>query len=272
MNPHAVIWLNDRLVPRGEACISASDRGFLFGDGVFETMRVAGGQLPLLDRHFARLAEGCRVLRLPPPDRPALREAVEAVVAANALANGAVRLTCSRGPGPRGITPPADPSPTVMIAAYALQPPALPPLRVHVSRQVRDGTSVLSRIKTTNYLPSIMARFEAIDAGADEALLRNPAGRIASASIGALVVLAGDHLVTPFVDEGAMESISRALLLEQGLAREGLVFPDFNDIRAAWVISALSVRPIGSVGRVPLAVDKSWTERIRACIHPHPEG
>lgn len=267
---NSTIWFDGTLMPVDDAHIRVDDRGVLYGDGIFETMRVTEGTVPLLDRHLARLAEGCRILRLPPPDRPALSLAIADVIEANALVHGVIRLTCTRGPGPRGLMPPMDPAPTILIAAFSHHPPRLPPIRVHISRQVRDGGSVLSRIKTLNYLPSILARFEAADAGADEALLRNSQGGIACGCAGTLVVLDGGRLLTPAIADGAMEGISRGLLLEQGLAVEQAISTDFRAIQGAWIISALSIRPIGTIGRTPLPVDKGWTIRIRECIHPAP--
>lgn len=106
------VWLNGRLLPAGQARIDPADRGFLLGDGLFETMRVSSGHVMHFDRHMRRLAEGATILMLPVPDRARLAAAVDEMLAACALGAGSLRLTCTRGPGPRGLLPrPRSPRP-----------------------------------------------------------------------------------------------------------------------------------------------------------------
>lgn len=263
-----LVWLNGALRPAQDARIDPADRGFLLGDGLFETMRVVDRTIPHRARHLHRLRDGAATLRFPILDMAALAQGIEAVIAANSIMNGSARLTLTRGIGPRGLMPPAAPRPTVLITTQPSPTSQPGAARLHVSHQIRDGASPLSRLKTLSYLPGILARMEAADVGADDGLLCNAAGRIASASAASLIVLTPDGLVTPDLAEGAMAGISRACLFESGLVRDGYVERDFRHVSAAWTVSALSLRPVGHVDERPLALIPTWTERIRACIHP----
>src|ERR1700722_7549099 len=101
MHSRPTIWLNGALVSTDAARIDPADRGLLLGDGLFETVRVAGSQPRHAARHFARLQAGARLLRLDLPDTDELHRALEAVIAAQEMVEGTLRLTVTRGPGPR---------------------------------------------------------------------------------------------------------------------------------------------------------------------------
>ena len=116
-----VIWLNGALVAAEAARIDPADRGLLLGDGLFETLRVAASAPRHAARHLARLQAGARLLRLDLPDADELHQALDAVIAAQRLVEGTLRLTVTRGPGPRGVLPPRAPRPTVLVTAA---PPA----------------------------------------------------------------------------------------------------------------------------------------------------
>lgn len=262
-----LVWLDGRIGPPAEARIDPGDRGFLLGDGIFETMRVVNGHPPLIELHLDRLAEGARLLRLSPPHRRELCQAITETIAANRLRDGALRLTLTRGPGPRGLLPPEETQETVLIATFP-STPTLPAVNLHISRQIRHGDTILSRVKTLNYLPSILARMEAQDAGADDALLLNQAGRLACASAATLVALRGDRLVTPPLSDGALPGIGRRRLLASGLCIEQEIARDLPDVRAAWLLNALSLRVVRSVGHRQFSPDRNWTARIRQCAHP----
>jgi branched-chain amino acid aminotransferase len=210
------VWLNGDLVEAGAARIDPSDRGFLLGDGLFETVRACGGKVPMLARHLARLRDAAAVLDLPLPlDDDAIAATCDALLLANGLRDAALRLTLTRGPGPRGLMPPTAPSPTLLIAAFPL-PPAPPPARLAVARRTRrNERSPVSRLKALGYLDNLLALQEARAADADEAVLLNGAGRLACAATANLfLVEEGDRLRTPPVAEGVLPGITRALVME----------------------------------------------------------
>ncbi|WNM09781.1 aminotransferase class IV [Komagataeibacter nataicola] len=190
------VWLNGQVLSPAEARIDPADRGLLLGDGLFETMRVADGAVRHFTLHMERLAHGAGVLMLPPPDTDRIAQAVHDLLAASGLQSGSLRLTLTRGPGPRGLLPPPRVQPTLLLAAAASLPPATP-VRLVTATHRRDEESVLSRIKSLNYLPSILARMEAASLGADDALLLNRAGHVAETSASTLVAVIGGELLTP---------------------------------------------------------------------------
>jgi branched-chain amino acid aminotransferase len=207
------IWLNGQLLPTAAARLDAADRGLLLGDGLFETMRVVEGRPPLLSRHLTRLNEGARVLGLPVPAVD-MEAVLRQLLTANGLRQAAVRLTLTRGPGPRGLLPPAELAPTLLITASPL-PPAPEPIRAVVATVTRrNELSPLSRIKALGYLDQILALREAQARGAEEALMLNTAGRLACGTTANLFLVHDAALLTPPLEEGALPGITRALVLE----------------------------------------------------------
>lgn len=262
-----LLWLNGVLLPASEARIDPADRGLLLGDGLFETMRVAAGCVPLLERHLDRLAVGCATLFLPPPDRAMLRQAVGDLLTASGLVGGSMRLTVTRGCGPRGLRPPAQVQPTVMLTCAASTNAMPGPVRLGVSRYRRDGNSPLSRVKSLNYLPMVLARMEAAAAGHDDALLLDGKGNVAEASAANILLMLEGRIVTPPVEDGALPGTSRARLLEAGLCVEQSVpLARMREVRAAWLVSALSLQPVASVDAHELEADPEQEAVLRELL------
>jgi branched-chain amino acid aminotransferase len=243
-----ILWLNGALLPAQAARIDPSDRGFLLGDGLFETMAAREGVVAELTRHHARLSAGAALLCMPaPPSIADLAKAIRDLLAANALRDAALRLTLTRGPGPRGLLPAAQSSPTLLLTAASL-PEAGEALLLHTSRIRRDEDSPLSAIKSLNYLPNVLARLEAAEHGADDALLLNRAGRVAETSAANLFVLLHGAWVTPPVSEGALPGIRRAFLLETGQLREAVVtLADLAAAEAVCAGNALALRQVAAI-------------------------
>lgn len=242
------IWLNGALVSAEAARIDPADRGLLLGDGLFETLRVAASQPRQAARHLARLHAGARLLRLDLPEADELHQALAAVITARELAEGTLRLTVTRGPGPRGVLPPHPQRPTVLVTAAPLAPPA-GPADVIVARNIaRDENSPLSRIKSLNYLPSILARIEADERGAADALLLNQTGTLAESSAATVLLHRKGEWLTPRLEDGALPGIRRAVLLEAGLVRETVLPVTWLfEAEALCLGNALSLRPVRSV-------------------------
>lgn len=241
-----LVWLNGALVPAQAATIPAADRGFTLGDGLFETLRLQNGQARDVPAHFARLAGGARLLRLPLPfDAPGMDAMLAQTAAANGLQEGGLRLTLTRGSGPRGLLPPEAPRPTILISAFPPPSRAACVSAIIASTIARDEASPLSRLKTLNYLPNILARLEARERGAEEAILLNHAGRVAGASIGNLLVRTGALWLTPPLSDGALPGIRRARLLAAGKITEAPIDPDtLKKASALCVSNVLALRPI----------------------------
>ncbi|AIB15500.1 2-keto-4-methylthiobutyrate aminotransferase (plasmid) [Azospirillum argentinense] len=262
-----VVWLNGRLLSAEEARIDPADRGFTLGDGLFETIRVAGGTACHLDRHLARLADSAALLGLPLPHDAAALAAAEALIAAQGCVEGVLRITLTRGTGARGVLPPVDAVPTLLMTLAPAPPPAGPVEAVIARVTRRNEHSPLSRVKSLNYLDSILARQEAATRGAGEALLLNSAGRLAESSVANLFIVRDGRLLTPPVTEGALPGIRRALILERGDASEApLSVADLLGAGEAFLTNSLGVRPLlrvdgqiigaGTVGPVTAALLK----------------
>ncbi len=228
-----ICWLNGAFENIGQARIDPQDRGFLLGDGIFETVLAVDGVVRHGARHLARLQDGAKLLNIPVPfsDRDILA-AMGRLLQDNGLLPGrvALRVTLSRGVGARGVAPPLDASPTLLLTSVFV--PAAPAnIRAVISSYVRNEKSISSRIKSLNYMDNIMARNEAAQRGADEALMFNSAGNIAAASAANLFVVADGELCTPSVEDGALPGIMRAIVMESAVAlnipvREGPIARD----------------------------------------------
>lgn len=218
-----VCYVNGRFVSERADAVSALDRGLLLGDGLFETMRVAGGGILQWQRHWDRLCSGSGVIGLALPwSADALGAAVRQTLHANNLREATVRLTVTRGsvPAARGLLPPADTQPTLLIRAtpFAPYPDRLyrSGMQVVVSRTVRrNERSPLSRVKSLNYLDNILARQAAAETGADEALLLNTQGHVACATTANIFSVRAGSLQTPPREAGALPGTMRALVCEE---------------------------------------------------------
>jgi branched-chain amino acid aminotransferase len=260
-----LVWLNGRITDAAQAQIPVSDRGLLLGDGLFETMAVSGGQVFDLDAHLERLASGLALLKFAGSvDLVKLRAAIADYAAAGGMAQAVLRLTATRGAGPRGLLPPASPEPTLLMALSPMPPLNAAPLSLHVATVTRRNEfSPLSRIKALPYLDNVLALQEAREHGADEALLLNTQGRIACASATNVFVLRGDRLETPPISDGALPGIMRARVLalapklglapvEMPLSAGGLAGADevflTNSIRRITPVRECDGKPIGGRG------------------------
>jgi branched-chain amino acid aminotransferase len=211
-----VVWVNGERQAEESGHLSARDRGFTLGDGVFETMRARNGTIFRLDRHLARLDRALAVLAIPAPRQ--LREWVIGAAAAAGAAEAAIRLTVTRGPGPAGVAPPPQPHPTVTISAGPL--PNFPRsiyadgLKAHVASGRRNEFAMTVGLKTLAYVDAVAALLEAQRAGADEALLLDTQGHCSEATASNLFAWTGGALVTPPVSCGALPGITREAIVE----------------------------------------------------------
>jgi branched-chain amino acid aminotransferase len=211
------VWLNgERFEAAAAVPFDLADRGLLLGDGVFDTALALGGRIAFRDAHLERLAAACDTLgfRL---DRDLAGRTMDA--AAADASTGSVRLTVTRGAGPRGLAPPDDPRPT-LFAANAPGRPALAFRRARLwpTPIRRNETSPAANLKTLGYLDAVLALGEAKRRGFDEAFFLNTKGRVASVGTGNLFVLKDGALLTPPPAEGVLPGIARGAVLDLGRA------------------------------------------------------
>ena len=270
------IFLGDRLVDEADAKISVFDHGLLYGDGVFEGIRVYGGRVFLHQQHIDRLFESAKAIRLVIPMSPAaIMAAVEETVKANHLDDGYVRLVVTRGAGSLGldIRKTSDPKVIVIADTISLYPPETYTKGMHLvtASTIRNHPGALSsRIKSLNYLNNILARIEGTDAGMVEALMLNHKGEVAECTGDNIFIVKHRVLLTPGLDAGILEGITRNAVMqlaveggyevrETSLTRHDLYIADemFLTGTAAEVVAVVSLdgRKIGTGEPGPVTKD-----------------
>ena len=216
------IWIDGKIVDGREARIPVTDHGLLYGDGIFEGMRVYGGRVFRHDQHLARLASGARVLGLELPHSiPEIKQIVEDTVRAFGEREAYIRLVVTRGEGPLGVDPTTCPRATLfcIVATIKLfsEEQRERGLDLITSSHRRPNADALDmRVKSLNYLGSVLAKLEARQRGADDALLLNAHGHIAEASVANIFVLRGQTLITPPGSDGCLEGITRRAVMQLG--------------------------------------------------------
>jgi aminodeoxychorismate lyase len=208
------VFLNGSIVPAEDARVPLTDRGLWYGDGLFETIRALEGRPCFWERHISRLTEGARFLRIALPQSPeSLKQAVVELLRANATTDAVVRVMLTRGTGARGYSPRGADSPTLAMTVHARMLPAAALTLRTASMRVAAG-DVLARFKTANKLVSVLARAEAEDNGADEALLLNTDGYLAEAAACNVFWISAGRIYTPPLAAGALSGVMRSVLLE----------------------------------------------------------
>ena len=214
------IFMNDRLVPAEQAMVSVYDHGLLYGDGVFEGIRVYNKNVFLLAEHVERLYESARAIRLVIPMTPAqMVEAVEKTCVANSIVDGYVRLVVTRGAGALGLDIRKTANPQVIIIAATIKMYSeelyQQGLKIITASTIRNHPAALSpRIKSLNYLNNIMAKIEGTDAGCEETLMLNHKGDIAECTGDNIFIVKRGILKTPPTDAGILEGITRNCVIQ----------------------------------------------------------
>src|SRR5881628_2650676 len=218
------IYLNDRFVPNEEAVVSVFDHGFLYGDGVFETLRAYRGRIFQLTEHLARMERSASAVGMAlPVTRERLADLVRESLTRNKLTDAYLRITVSRGLGEIGLDPALCKNPTLVVIAKPFEP--------YPESFYTDGVSVAvvqtrrnlpealpPHVKSLNYLNNILAKMEATALGAYDAVLLNHQGEVTEGTTSNVFVALGGRLLTPASDCGILAGITRNVVLR--LARE----------------------------------------------------
>lgn len=218
------VYVTGKLVSKEEATINVYDHGLLYGDGVFEGIRVYGGKVFLHEEHIARLYESALAIRLPiPMSTSEMIDAVNMTVKENGIVDGYVRLVVTRGGGSLGldIRKTSDPQVIIIADTITLYPEEIyrNGMKLITASTIRNHPGALSaRIKSLNYLNNILAKIEGIDAGSPEALMLNHKGEVAECSGDNIFIVKDGVLKTPGPDAGILEGLTRNAVMR--IARE----------------------------------------------------
>ncbi len=256
MTDTPAIWVDGR----PSAALPLPDRGLQFGDGLFETLLLRDGR-PLFEAlHLERLTRGLAALDFPPcgGESAAQLSSACAAIAARGWKWASLRITVTRGGGPRGYAPPADPAPRFIVAADPLPRDGatmLPAASVATS-EIRCSTQPrLAGIKHLNRLDQVLAAAEAVRRGVDEVLMLDQAGRPLSMSAGNLFAVFGDRIVTPPLSDCGIAGTRRRLVMEQWAPAIGLAVEE-SHLSMAQLLrsdelffsnSLVALRPVGSL-------------------------
>jgi branched-chain amino acid aminotransferase len=213
------IWLDGKLVDKSEAKVSVYDHGLLYGDGVFEGIRVYNGKIFESDAHLRRLYHSAKAIRLDIPiPRHEFLSAIEQTVKANNFTDCYIRAVVTRGAGDLGIDPNRSVKPCVFIIADQV--------RLYPKEMYEKGIAVITssytrnhpnssppRIKSLNYLNNVLAKIEANDAGVPEAIILNHLGNVAEATADNVFVVFNGEVQTPPTTEGGLDGVTRRVVI-----------------------------------------------------------
>lgn len=249
-------------MPETRAVVSIHDRGFMYGDGLFETMPVVNGRPFCLAQHLERMARGADFLKIERPfTLEELQDFAGQLIEKNQMPEAILRVVLTRGPGERGYAPRGDGRPTVVMTLHAAAPLENRILWTVVTSSFRvPAADPLAAFKTMNKLVQIMARREARARGADEALLLNTNGEVAETAGGNLFWIARDRVCTVPLSCGVLPGITRAVVLEicrsQGIQTNERVIQPGALRRAAGIFitqSASGIVPVAALDGIPVA-------------------
>lgn len=269
------VWLNEELVPLDQALVSVNDRGFLYGDGFFETLRAEDGRILFMPEHLARLKASAQAFRIPFPKKFSWERRLGRVLAANGLERGLARLKIllTRGEA-AGLGLPQETWPTLVIWAQPYSPPSPEeyvrgwPVAVFPERR----TTFLGRHKSLNYLFYLAARQYALDQGAKEALILEADGLVSEGAATSLIYRQDGNFFTPEAPS-ALPGVTIAVL-GRSLARRGLSLAaapttqaNLAQAEGLWLTnSLLGVMPVSSLDGRPWPISEA-TGLLQECLN-----
>ncbi len=223
------VYLNNKIVPLSEARVSVFDHGFLYGDGIYETMRVYDGVVFMINEHLERLYRSAFFIGLNMPKKiPDIKIAIYETLQENKLTEAFVRVTVSRGHGPIGLDPDLCKEPTFVVMANEF--------KNYPKSYYEDGIKLISasvrknlkealnpQIKSLNFLNNILAKIEAKQKDAYEAIMLNVSGHLTEGTISNIFFVKDEILCTPSVECGILDGITRAIVIDLAIKNGGEV-------------------------------------------------
>lgn len=272
--PH--ILVNGKIIPSKALCISAHDRGFTLGHGLFETMLASRGVIPFLSDHWARLSTSAPLLGIPLSfDEVGLAKMIKQLLNKNQLthARAALRLTVTDGISERGIVSTTHRSPTVVLTASHLPDNLTQSMSATIVNTRRNEYTFASRIKSISYLDNILAKKEALSQGFDEAFLLNSSSHLAEGSVSTVFVVKNNTVYTPPLTDGALPGVIRHVILNR-LKLDGLILKEktvhtgmLDDADEVFISNALmGVKPIHRLDEKTFAAPYSVATEISVAL------
>ena len=258
-----LVYINGEIINRDKAQIPVSDRGLLYGYGLFETMRSYNGHVFCLDRHIARLVHSASILGIRDAlETQKLEMGVSRTLKANGIDNSRIRLTVTAGEGGRSLTvAPAKLTTIITVENLALPSPEVyaKGLRTSIVSIRRNSRSPMCYLKTLGYLENMLAHAEAVAVGSDEAILLNVDGYVAECSASNIFIVEAVSIITPPVDAGILPGITRGVVIELAdrlgiqLAHGTLSIKRLMNAEEAFITnSVIEIMPIATIDRKPV--------------------
>ncbi len=283
------VYLNDRLVNKKDAVVSVYDHGFLYGDGIYETMRVYNGNVFMFDKHLERLSRSADLIALALPKKiEDIKTAVYETLKANGHPEASVRISVTRGYGEVGLDPDLCVSPTLVIMVHRFKEyPKLfreKGVKVMISETRRNYRRALNpEIKSHNFLNNILARIEAKKGDYFEAIMLNYEELLAEGTVSNIFFIKNGELFTPSVDVGILDGVTRDIIIrlagKLGLGvREGRFSSDYIETADEVFISnsLMEIMPVtvvgdkkvssGDVGLLTKRLFKAYREQVMAFV------
>ena len=267
------VFLNNEIISDEKPYIYIKDRGFLLGDGIFETIKVQNGQIVFFDEHYRRLENSAKFLSIPMPySQSSLKESCTTLIKKNNLydSSAAMRITLTRGIGLRGINIPNEQNPTLLITVtnFNLQNTHYPTAMITSIK--RNQYSPIIQHKTLNYLEPILARKEANESGFEEGIMLNTDGFITESSIANIFFVKNATVITPSINSGILPGIVREQIIKLckknkiPIIEKNISPSDIPDMDEAFQTNSLvGVQPLSAIDDKIFLVDSfSITQKI----------
>ena len=285
------IFLNKTIVPESDAVVSVYDRGFLYGDGIYETMRAYNGVVFMLEKHLERLGRSALLTRLDIPETGFITDAVCRTMEANKLSDAYIRVTVSRGKGPIGLDPELCKEPTFVVITedFREYPGHLysDGVKLVIAKTRRNLVSAINpRIKSLNFLNNIFAKMEAKEGGAYEAVMLNAEGLIAEGTVSNIFFVKDNVLCTPALDVGVLDGITREMVISLAKKNairvsEGKFYPAdlFNASEVFFTNTTSEIMPVSQVeliaykvGEITKSLHMLYKEEVSAYLKNYRES
>ena len=283
------IYINGRFYPKEEAKVSVFDHGYLYGDGIYETLRAYGGKVFEIDAHIKRLFQSAEKMEMRLPlDHNGIHKAIHDTLRENNLLDAYVRISVSRGPGDIGLDPALCPEPTMVIIAkqFNYYPEVLyqKGVKVSVVNTRRNHPECLDpAIKSTNFLNNIFAKIEAKRAGAFEGIMLNHSNHVAEGTVSNVFIVKKGSVLTPPLLAGILEGVTRDLVVrlaeKNGITVYEEMFTEVQMWQADEVFitnTTMEVMPVtdvdghiidgGAPGGITTRLMAAYKEEVKRCL------